>query len=109
MTTRRKFIKNTATGAAGITLLSSANSYASILGANDSVNFAILGCGGRAHGLVKAIAASKQGKVTAICDVDANRLNKFKNFWMIQNYCIKFIVKMKINMVQQETQHVTIM
>ncbi len=80
MTTRRNFIKNTAMGAAGVTLLSSSSAYANILGANDSVNFAILGCGGRAHGLVKAVAASKQGKVVAICDVDANRLDKFKIF-----------------------------
>lgn len=80
MTTRRNFIKNTALSAAGITLLSSANSYASILRSNDRVNFAILGCGGRAHGLAKAIGTVKQGNIVAICDVDENRLNKFKEF-----------------------------
>jgi predicted dehydrogenase len=80
MKTRRDFIKNTAMGAAGITLLSSASSYASILGANDRVNFAIIGCGGRAHGLAKAIGNSKEGLIVAVCDVDANRLSKFKEF-----------------------------
>jgi len=80
MTTRRKFIKSTAMGAAGVTLLSSASSYANILGANNSVNFAILGCGGRAHGLAKAIGEVKEGKLVAICDVDAKRLNKFKEY-----------------------------
>jgi len=80
MTTRRNFIKNTAMGAAGITLLSSASSYANILGASDSVNFAVIGCGGRAHGLVKAIGRIKQGNLVAICDVDSKRLNKFKSF-----------------------------
>ncbi|MEC3907704.1 Gfo/Idh/MocA family oxidoreductase [Tamlana sp. 2201CG12-4] len=80
MTTRRNFIKSTAMGAAGVTLLTSANSYASILGANDNVNFAIIGCGGRAHGLAKAIGTSKQGKIVAVCDVDANRLSKFKAY-----------------------------
>ncbi len=80
MTTRRNFIKNTAMGAAGISILSTADSYASILGANKRINFAILGCGGRAHGLAKAITACEEGKVTAICDVDANRLHKFSEF-----------------------------
>jgi len=80
MTTRRKFIKSTAMGAASVTLLSSASSYANILGANNSVNFAILGCGGRAHGLAKAIGEVKEGKLVAICDVDAKRLNKFKEY-----------------------------
>ncbi|WP_298533530.1 Gfo/Idh/MocA family oxidoreductase [uncultured Algibacter sp.] len=79
MSTRRTFLKNSALGVAGITL-SSAVSYASIIEANDKVNFAILGCGGRAHGLAKAIAESKQGKVAAICDVDATRLIGFKQF-----------------------------
>ncbi|GAA4230659.1 Gfo/Idh/MocA family oxidoreductase [Postechiella marina] len=83
MTTRRKFIKNTALGAAGVTLLSTASSYASVLGSADRVNFAIIGCGGRAHGLAKAIGNIKQGNIVAICDVDANRLSKFKEF------CIK--------------------
>ncbi len=80
MRTRRKFIKNTAMGAVGITLLGTTNSYASILGARDRVNFAIIGCGGRAHGLAKAIGEIKQGRIVAICDVDANRLNKFKEY-----------------------------
>ncbi|MGC6432511.1 MAG: Gfo/Idh/MocA family protein [Jejuia sp.] len=80
MTTRRKFIKNTAMGAAGVTLLSSSSAYAKILGANDRVNFAILGCGGRAHGLAKAIGISKQGHIAAICEVDQNRLDKFEAF-----------------------------
>jgi predicted dehydrogenase len=80
MTTRRKFIKNTAMGAAGISLLTSASSYASILGSSDRVNFAIFGCGGRAHGLAKAIGSIKEGKIVAICDVDATRLKKFKEY-----------------------------
>ncbi|GAB1857818.1 Gfo/Idh/MocA family oxidoreductase [Flavobacteriaceae bacterium MHTCC 0001] len=80
MTTRRTFIKETAMGAAGITLLGGSKAYANILGANDRVNFAILGCGGRAHGLAKAIATSKEGHIAAICEVDKKRLDKFKAF-----------------------------
>lgn len=80
MTTRRKFIKNTAMGAAGITLLSSSKMYGSILGANSNVNIAILGTGGRAHSLAKAVKFSKNAKITHICDVDLKALDKFKVF-----------------------------
>ena len=77
MTTRRNFIKNTAMGAAGITLLSSTKTYANILGANDRVNVAILGTGGRAMGLAKAAGLVKGMTITHICDVDENRVNGF--------------------------------
>ncbi|TNJ43080.1 Gfo/Idh/MocA family oxidoreductase [Tamlana fucoidanivorans] len=80
MTSRRTFIKNTAMGVAGATLLTSANSYGMILGANDKIKFAIIGCGGRAYGLAKAIGDIEQGEIAAICDVDATRLNAFKEF-----------------------------
>lgn len=80
MNTRRKFIKKTALGAAGITLLTSSKMYGNILGANSTVNVAILGTGGRAHGLAKAVKFSKNAKITHICDVDLNILEKFKGF-----------------------------
>lgn len=80
MTTRRKFIKNTTLSAAGITLLSTASSYASILKSNDLIKIAILGCGGRAHGLAKAIATAKNGEIITVCDVDSVRLNNFQAF-----------------------------
>ncbi|MCL7762548.1 Gfo/Idh/MocA family oxidoreductase [Polaribacter sp. Z014] len=80
MTTRRNFIKNTAMGVAGITLLSSSKMYGNILGANDIVNIAILGCGGRAHSLAQAIGLSGNSKVTHICDVDKTRLDKFQGY-----------------------------
>lgn len=80
MNTRRKFIKKTALGAAGITLLTSSKMYGNILGANDRVNIAILGCGGRAHSLAKAIGQSGNSKVTHICDVDKDRLDKFQGY-----------------------------
>ncbi|MEM6829719.1 MAG: Gfo/Idh/MocA family oxidoreductase [Bacteroidota bacterium] len=80
MKSRREFIKTTAIGTAGISLLSSPGAYGTILGANDRVNVAILGTGGRAHGLAKSIAKVEQMKLTYICDVDQNRLDKFEGF-----------------------------
>ena len=69
-TDRRTFMKQ-ATGAmlaAGMT----ARSYARVLGANDRIRLAQLGCGGRSHGHVHmAQMASKQTPVEtiAVCDI----------------------------------------
>ncbi len=74
-TNRRDFIRNVAVGAAGITIGGaasgfSAKSYARIIGANDRLNVALMGCGRR----VSAYYASLQDKsnnvdVAYICDV----------------------------------------
>ena len=80
MATRRTFIKHTALGTAGVAMLGTTNIYANILGANNRVAIAILGCGGRAYGLAQAIALSKEGNIAAICEVDKTRLDKFENF-----------------------------
>lgn len=80
MQTRRKFIKNAAIGAAGLSILASTNAIASTLGANEKVNIAILGCGGRAHGLASAIGKCSNAKITFICDVDSKRLEKFGSY-----------------------------
>ncbi|WP_075602028.1 Gfo/Idh/MocA family protein [Saccharicrinis aurantiacus] len=77
MNSRRNFIKSTVTAAAGAAMFSSAKSYARVLGANDIINFAIVGCGGRAHGLAKSIGFVDKANITYICDVDGKRLNSF--------------------------------
>ncbi|WP_139956921.1 Gfo/Idh/MocA family protein [Flavicella sediminum] len=84
MTTRREFIKNTALTTAGLSLVSAAG-FSNIIGANSKVNIAILGCGGRAHSLAKAIADSGNSSVTHICDVDKNRLEKFQGYCTTTN------------------------
>ena len=38
---------------------------------------AMLGCGGRARGHADAYRFVKRGKLAAICDMDAERLNTF--------------------------------
>ena len=51
---RRDFIKTTTAATAGFTLaMSSAASYARILGANDRIGLALIGCGGRGEHVMK--------------------------------------------------------
>ena len=80
MTSRRDFIKKTAMSTVGISLLSSVNTFGSIIGANNTVNIAIIGTGGRAHSLAQSIMLVKNIKLTHICDVDKKILEKFKNY-----------------------------
>jgi predicted dehydrogenase len=47
---------------------------ARVLGANDRVNVAVIGFGGRAHDLVPAFGKLPDCRVAAICDIDRTRL-----------------------------------
>jgi hypothetical protein len=49
MITRRQFMDTLAIGTAGLAITSSAKSYASILGSNDRLNFAVIGLNSRAY------------------------------------------------------------
>ena len=78
MISRRAFIDGLAVTTAGLAIGSTAKSYAKILGANDRVNFAVMGlnCRGRAH--LSALSANKdKSRVTYICDVDSSILEKY--------------------------------
>ncbi len=87
MITRRKFLGTLATGAAtgaaasvtrGAAFASTAASYARIFGANDRLNFAIIGLNGRGYAHLSSIGANKDAAgVTHICDVETNILAKF--------------------------------
>jgi predicted dehydrogenase len=80
MITRREFLGTAAVGAATLALGSTAKSYARILGANDRVNFGIIGLHGRAGAHLSAIKANKESAgVAYICDVDSRVLDKFAN------------------------------
>lgn len=80
MVNRRNFIRNAAIGTAGISFLGSSNIFANVMGANSTINFAILGTGGRAHSLVQSLGLTSNSRITHICDVDLNRLDKFKGY-----------------------------
>lgn len=72
---RRKFIQQVALGAAGISLGNinsafSAKSYARIIGANDRLNVALMGCGRRVSAYYAALKDKNNNvDVAYICDV----------------------------------------
>jgi predicted dehydrogenase len=73
---RRAFLGGLA--AAGALSTSSARSYASIVGANDRVNFAIAGLNSRAYAHLSALQANRQSaRITHVCDVDSIILARF--------------------------------
>lgn len=75
MTKRRDFIQKSLMGAAGVALGGtglSAKSYASILGANDRVNVAVVGINGMGQSHIQAYSRLENARVAALCDVDSN-------------------------------------
>ncbi len=65
-------------GAAGVALTSTAKSYGQIMGANDRLNFAIIGVRSRAYAHLSSLKANKaHARITHVCDVDSNTLKKF--------------------------------
>jgi predicted dehydrogenase len=78
MMTRRDFIDTIAASAAGLAVTSTAKSYGQILGANDRLNFAVIGLNGRAYAHLSALKANKaKARITYVCDVETNILAKF--------------------------------
>jgi hypothetical protein len=59
MVTRREFLDTLAVGAAGMALTSTAKSYAQIMGANDRLNFAVIGVRSRAYAHLSSLKANK--------------------------------------------------
>ena len=49
MISRRQFIDDLAAGAAGMAIGATAKSYAQILGANERINFAVIGANSRGY------------------------------------------------------------
>ena len=78
MITRRDFLDTMAVGAAGLAVGSTAKSYAQIMGANDRLNFAIIGLNSRGYAHLSALAANRDtARVAYVCDVESNILAKF--------------------------------
>ena len=78
MISRREFLDTLAVGAAGLAVNSTAKSYAQILGANNRLNFAVIGLHSRAYAHLSSLKANeKNAKITHVCDVDSNTLQKF--------------------------------
>ena len=78
MVTRREFLDSLAVGAAGLALGTTAKSYSRILGANDRLNFAVIGLNGRGSAHLDSLKANKSvARISHVCDVDTNILEKF--------------------------------
>ncbi|MGQ1891469.1 Gfo/Idh/MocA family protein [Thermophagus sp. OGC60D27] len=91
---RREFIKKTAFGAAGVTLAGmgmTAKSYASIPGANDRLNIAIVGLGRRLGAYLPPIAMPQSNvRLLYLCDVmEKQRVNAGKTFSKALDYAPK--------------------
>ncbi|MGB2867592.1 MAG: Gfo/Idh/MocA family oxidoreductase [Bacteroidota bacterium] len=77
MRSRRAFLKNVAIGTAGLAVGLNARSYSRIIGANNRINFAVIGLHGRGYAHMESIRANKDTGLTYVCDVDARDLDKF--------------------------------
>jgi len=62
--------------AAGAAASWTASSYAQVRGANDRVNLGVIGCGGRGMGVMGTFLKTEAVKVTAACDVYAERIDR---------------------------------
>jgi predicted dehydrogenase len=80
MTKRRDFIKKSLLGTAGIAIGGigfKPKSYASIIGANERINMAVIGCGGRGGSHVNSWCELKEDQnvlLKTICDADELRI-----------------------------------
>jgi predicted dehydrogenase len=78
MLTRREFLEATVAGAAGLAIGTTAKSYERITGANDRLNFAVIGLNGRAYAHLSSLKANRSAAcISHVCDVDSNILKKF--------------------------------
>ena len=75
--TRRDFIKKVAISSAGLAIGLNAKSYSRILGANERINFAVIGLHGRGYAHLTSIRSCSNAIITNICDVDKRELDKF--------------------------------
>jgi predicted dehydrogenase len=78
MHTRREFLDHLALGATGLIVATTAESYGRILGANDRLNFAVIGLNSRGYAHLAALKANKSAaRISHVCDVDDDILRKF--------------------------------
>jgi predicted dehydrogenase len=78
MLTRREFLEAMAVGTAGLAVGTTARSYERIVGANDRLNFAVIGLNGRGYAHLSSLKANKSSSlISHVCDVDSNILKKF--------------------------------
>ena len=76
--TRREFVSRTATAVAGVALGGAAVARAQsgtvgsrVLGANDKINIAVIGVGGRGNDHIKAYAGLPNARIAALCEASS--------------------------------------
>src|ERR1700741_5361877 len=78
MVTRREFLDALAVSAAGLGVGTKAKSYGQILGSNERLTFALIGLNGRAYAHLASLKANRGvARISHVCDVDGNILQKF--------------------------------
>ena len=78
MVTRRDFLDTVAVGAAGLAIASTAKSYGQIMGANERLNFAVIGLNSRAYAHLSGLKANQDtARIAHVCDVETNIMAKF--------------------------------
>lgn len=78
MVTRREFIDGLAVSAASLAVATTAKSYERIAGANERLNFAVIGLNSRAYAHLSSLHANKSAAhISYVCDVDSRILDKF--------------------------------
>ena len=75
---RRSFLRNTALGGAGLLILKDSRAAGSYQ-ANEKLNVALVGVGGRGVWFVDTIPQMEN--VVALCDVDSRRINDAFQRW----------------------------
>src|SRR5437667_6101116 len=87
-TSRREFLKTSTVVAAG-TMVSARSSYAAIIGANERIRFAVIGCGGMGTGHLGSLVKRSEPdniKVVAVSDVYQRRLTRAKGICQGDGY-----------------------
>ncbi len=78
MVTRREFLDTMAVGAVGLAISSTAKSYGQIMGANERLNFAVIGLNSRAYAHLSSLKANQDAAhIAYVCDVESKILAKF--------------------------------
>ncbi|NLE60647.1 MAG: Gfo/Idh/MocA family oxidoreductase [Planctomycetes bacterium] len=92
-TTRRNFIRKAGTAAAAWTVgagLAVRPAKARVLGANDRINFAMIGCGGEGNALLSMVKILKDRgenvEIVAVCDIYRPRLEKTAGKYNAKKY-----------------------
>lgn len=75
---RRQFVASGVGAGVMMSLPGSALRASAHLSANDSVNLGMIGCGGRAGGLVKSFSSIDGTNITGLCDPDENRVGMMR-------------------------------